>query len=360
MPLPPIVLRSVKGTPLTKEEQEGNIVNLDTRVTAIEENPPEAVGIDHFEVVGSQFYVHMTDDTELGPYDLPAATWNPRGPFLPDTTYLKFDLFTVGAAAYVVDIAHTSGEAFDENAGNSEGDFYTKVFEFDAFAPPVVTSADTALSTIAAHANKYVRLTAASEVTVTILTDETENLAVGTEIRYRVSGGGGSVVFVPEDDSTDPSPSINWQDDTRDLAASVEGAVVVLKKIGANAWDVFGDLDEIEMAPITVDEDAVSSVIEHANRMVRLDAETSTTVTILTDAIADHAVGTRIRYRLNRSGVTVTFVPEDDGTSPSPIINYPDEICALTCSTKGGVVEFEKVGDDEWDCYGLLDLIGTA
>ena len=90
----------------------------------MEDNPPTAVSIDHFETVGAMFYVHMTDLSVKGPYYLPVVRWRPRGEWLPNNNYLQFDIVTNGGRTYVVYYPHTSGTIFDPSVLSPTGSAY--------------------------------------------------------------------------------------------------------------------------------------------------------------------------------------------------------------------------------------------
>src|SRR5262247_1413095 len=78
-----------QGSNLTAAQVDGNFFDHDGRINYLETNPPVAVSIDHFEMAGDQFYVHLTDSTILGPYQLPIIEWNFRGEWQPATFYFN-------------------------------------------------------------------------------------------------------------------------------------------------------------------------------------------------------------------------------------------------------------------------------
>ena len=82
-------------------------------------------GIDYFSVVGRNLFVTLTDHTVLGPYVLPVAQWNFRGPWEPITIYDVMDVVTENGATYLVIFAHTSQATFNAGANDGSGhDFY--------------------------------------------------------------------------------------------------------------------------------------------------------------------------------------------------------------------------------------------
>jgi hypothetical protein len=114
-----------QGFNLTAAQVDINFWDLVQRMIAQEARPDPAAGIDHFEIVGVNMYVHMTDATVLGPYVLPVATFRDRGTWAPSTVYSVMDTFTVNGGLYVVIFDHTSGSTFDPGANDGSGhDYY--------------------------------------------------------------------------------------------------------------------------------------------------------------------------------------------------------------------------------------------
>jgi hypothetical protein len=115
------------GGNLTQIQHDENMWELLTRIQAIENDPPEAVGILNFTVIGSQFQVNMTDATTRGPYPLPIATFRTTGVWINDFDYVATDLVEDPATGlYYVRISHHSPVspavfdplAIDEDSGS--------------------------------------------------------------------------------------------------------------------------------------------------------------------------------------------------------------------------------------------------
>lgn len=123
-----ITYRNTKGARLTSSEVDANFLELVQRITELEENGATGRGIDHFEIVGNQLTVYMTDNTQEGPYTVPVSSWNFKGAWLPATTYAVLDTVTNGTGLYVVIYPHTSDAVFDpfENDGNGH-DYYRQL-----------------------------------------------------------------------------------------------------------------------------------------------------------------------------------------------------------------------------------------
>lgn len=126
------------GGNLTPAQADENTWTLHQRILAIESNPPTAVGILGFTVIGSQFQVNMSDGSTLGPYDLPIATFRDMGIWTNNMPLLKLDIIEVPHdGVYIVNIAHTtpaSPAVFNPDADDGSGNLlYTKVYGDDAY-----------------------------------------------------------------------------------------------------------------------------------------------------------------------------------------------------------------------------------
>lgn len=112
---------------LTSMQGDLNTWMLDQRMLALEENPPTAVSIVSFSVIGSQMQVNMSDGSHLGPYPLPIATFRLLGEWVNGYPYEQLNFFTApGFGLYMVMIPHTSPAspaefdptAIDEDSGS--------------------------------------------------------------------------------------------------------------------------------------------------------------------------------------------------------------------------------------------------
>ncbi len=61
---------------------------------------------------GNLFFIHLTDHRVLGPFVIPTAQWNPRGPWVPFTPYAAYDVVSNDGSLYLIVIPHTSGATF--------------------------------------------------------------------------------------------------------------------------------------------------------------------------------------------------------------------------------------------------------
>lgn len=116
-----------KGSRLTPTEVDINFWDVIQRLVTLEALPDPSAGIDHFSVTGSDFYVHMTDATVLGPYVLPVATFTDKGTWAPLTAYDDLDTFVINGGIYLVLFPHTSAASFDAGANDGSGHDYYKL-----------------------------------------------------------------------------------------------------------------------------------------------------------------------------------------------------------------------------------------
>ena len=62
-----------KSARLSSLEADGNVFDLDGRIRNIEDNPPAAIGIDHFAVSGNALTIYLSNGSTHGPFTLPSA-----------------------------------------------------------------------------------------------------------------------------------------------------------------------------------------------------------------------------------------------------------------------------------------------
>lgn len=229
-----IILRSEKGSNLTPTEVDNNFEELDDRVTAIEDDPPVGVGVGNITVEGSLFYVHLTDATILGPFDMPKVRFNFRRAWTPATAYFENDVVTRGRDGFfAVLYNHVSAAEFDPEETNESDEFiYDHILGPFSNAAPVEEIEDETFVPALGAANTYHRVEV--ECVVTIPTNISVPFEISTEMHFRQNTSG-AVSFIPEDETV----IINYREGY-DSVTDGQGSVVTFKKVATNEWDAFG------------------------------------------------------------------------------------------------------------------------
>ena len=126
-----------QGFNLSPAQVDINFWDLTQRMIAQEARPDPSAGISYFSIAGVMMYVHMTDGTVLGPYQLPVATFLDRGVWAPATVYSKMNTFSINGGLYVVVFDHTSAATFDAGANDGAGhDYYQLMIQTPGAALP--------------------------------------------------------------------------------------------------------------------------------------------------------------------------------------------------------------------------------
>jgi hypothetical protein len=173
----PLTFRDEKGSALTADEVDANFRQLVEDIAAAAAAIGTPAEISNITVTGSQMTIHLSNGSTFGPYTLP------RSPFRPTVTQ------TVSAASH----------------------------------SPTIDDA-----------NGYIRCTNVGGCVVTIPADtETDDIPVDTEISYRQCAAAAVQFEAPTDVILNGLSGF-------DLATPLEGAVVTIKKVGANEWDLLG------------------------------------------------------------------------------------------------------------------------
>jgi hypothetical protein len=223
-----IIYRLVKGSPLTFAEEDGNFSDLDGRVVALE-NFSAANPIDAITIAGNQLTTAAGGGSDT--VTVPTAEWNGRGDWTPLTVYAVNDLVVSSGNLYLVKIAHTSEATFDSGFQIGGNDVY------DFILGPVgqTKSVPLAASTYTLQGTdnlKYYRCSASCTVTIPASADVF--LPLDSEVTFRQ--GGSSLSF-----ATAAGVTLNAPDNSEPSTSNV-GAVVTIKKVGTDSWDIFGGL----------------------------------------------------------------------------------------------------------------------
>lgn len=290
-----ITLRIPKGSPLTIAELDGNFTDLDGRMQDVEDNQLTYRSIEDIIPNGNSITVVYTDSTTDGPFTFDVAI-NYRGDWAAATTYAQNDLVKANGVIYFVRIAHISAGTFDPGASaGSDGDYYQAFLEIPELSLPagggegfVLTKASNSdfdyewqnrglptggatgfvLAKLSAddfdvgwiatpstpvltvttdtfdansldYANIYFRCTHVDGCLVTIAANADVAFDIGAELHFRQCTSTGPVSIVGASDSDGPIVTINGIDGFN-YSTDLNGAVITVKKVGTNSWDLYG------------------------------------------------------------------------------------------------------------------------
>ena len=231
-----------KGSDLAPAEVDGNFAEVLQRIVALERG--EAYGgpvvIDEIVLGPTDFEVVLSDATVLGPYPLVFAVFAWRGEWQPATAYAALDLvWRPGDALYAVAAEHVSADVFDPAAVLDGASVYERMLAIPA-------AELTASGTVAASSHtlgqadrrRFTLYTAGAGCDVTVPGESGPGAVtwpVGEETALRQNGAG--AVRLIEADGVQISPVEGKLRET-----AFRGAVMHLKKVAADRWDIWGDL----------------------------------------------------------------------------------------------------------------------
>lgn len=242
-----LTYRLVKGSPLTEAEFDGNVHNLDDRMVVVEAATVGAVHVVDAQInTAGHLELILSDSTVIDAGPMPvggsfAASF--KGVWTPLTFYHQNDLFTAPSSNWLGAVLrdHTSASTFSWGANDGMGhDYYAVVIPLAA-APTTVTFSATTHTLTLDDVNTYIRTTGDSTahfIDVTIPTNASVPIPIDSDIHFRQSSDD-QIVFMPSGGVT-----LNFPDDAHPVTA-VRGAVVTLKKVGTNEWDLFGRLQQV-------------------------------------------------------------------------------------------------------------------
>jgi len=218
-----------KGGNLTAAEVDVNFHTLRTDVDALGDGPAPAE-IDNITLVGTQLTITLTDARVFGPFAVPRTAFRWRGNWAASTAYAASDLVNVaGDGLYLVLHDHTSPAVFDAAHLTAGLAAYQLTFQEPRSAVVAVTGTTHTPSAVFA----YHRCTNAAGCAVTIPLDATADYPVGSEFHFRQNGAA-AVTIAGAVGVTINGPT-GFDAETADV-----GAVVTVKKVAANEWDMFG------------------------------------------------------------------------------------------------------------------------
>lgn len=123
----PLHFRDEQLIPLSSVQGDENIRTLNSRLQALELDPPSAVSIDHFVVEGTLLTIYLSNGSSQGPFVLPTAQWRWTGEYVIGITYLPGDIFTESSNVYFVRVMHVAPDPFDANLFTGDGFAYIKI-----------------------------------------------------------------------------------------------------------------------------------------------------------------------------------------------------------------------------------------
>ncbi len=234
-----ITYRLVKGSPITEAEYDGSLHNLDDRMVVVEGVAGSNAYPVDFEInTAGHLDVIMSNSAVIDAGAIPesggiAASFT--GVWQPLTLYAVNDLFTAPGSNWlgVVLVAHTSAATFDWGATDGfANDLYAILVSFSPAPTPTALSATTHTLTLD-DVNLYLRCTGAT-LALTIPTDTSVPIPIGSDFHFCQRNG--SITFTPAGGVTLNKPTAQLTH-TNEL-----GAVVTLRKVDTNEWDLFGRL----------------------------------------------------------------------------------------------------------------------
>jgi hypothetical protein len=163
-----------------------------------------------------------------------------RGIYATSAAYAYYDVVRVlGSGVWLVKISHTTGaaEAFDPAKEIGGVPVYEALMVEPAPYVPLGPVIDSAITEIeAAWAGTYVRVTYGDGAVSVYVSVFGGTFPIGGEIHFRQATALGQATFLE-----DTGVTLNGVAG-RNLATAGEGAVVTLKYLGDDQWDVGGDL----------------------------------------------------------------------------------------------------------------------
>jgi hypothetical protein len=172
-----------KGSNLTPAEVDGNFWDHEGRIAELEDSAPEPNNISNILVTGTQMTIVLEDATEFGPFTLPQANFRPS----------------------VVDT--------------------------------IVAATDGTYAPVLGDANGYLRYSGSDPVTIPVPPNASVASATDTEISFYQAGTGTITIEDSTDVTINVPPGFLAQ-------TAQQGALITLKKVATDEWDLVGWLAE--------------------------------------------------------------------------------------------------------------------
>lgn len=103
--------RNLKGAPLSADELDQNFRELHQRLERLEAKPL-ASGIANITQEGPDIIFKNAAGESMGRFTVPLLKLRPRGPWIPQETYLFYDLCLFEGKTYLCHTPHKSGDNF--------------------------------------------------------------------------------------------------------------------------------------------------------------------------------------------------------------------------------------------------------
>lgn len=325
------------GANLTATQVDYNFYNHDLRLNTLEETVGSGgvVQIEDFEVVGNQFFVHMTDSTTFGPFQLPALEIVPRGPWEPETHYDINDIITANGSVYWVIYNHTSGGTFDPEANDGLGhNFYFLIFEQPENSLPSGGETGQVLKKL--NDNNYV-------------------VTWGDVLELPAGGDDGQILIKHSDNDGDAT----WTD-IADVISEQEIALTDLFDYGGETVPTTGDVlvwtglywENQSISRVTTSftysSPTHNPIIGDESTFYMYTFSGTVTVTLPTAATSNFPIDTELTFCCDGPATVVNVVGAVGVTLEKPD-GYLTQLLG-----RGAVATAKKVGANRWKLFGLL------
>jgi hypothetical protein len=179
-----------------------------------------------------ELFVHYTDHSIDGPFPLPIAAFNWRGTWQSTTLYNINDVVSFSSGIYLALMSFTSGSSFATTDGSGHT-WLQLMLQIPAI--PTRTVSTSTFTPDLTYANSYIRCTDVAGCTFNVPNDSSVVWVQDTEMHVRdCTQSGSGVTFVAAGGVT-----INTIEGHL-LKTATPGAVVSMKYVAANEWDLWG------------------------------------------------------------------------------------------------------------------------
>jgi hypothetical protein len=276
------------GVDLTAAQVDRNFYNIQVMLDDLDTSRPEPNNIASITTNGLSMTIVLDDATEIGPIPLPVLQFHWRGPFQGSMVYDPLDAFSVGTQGiYSVMVGHITALPFDETAvgsplaatalvvgqqykvttagttdftlvgstsnvvgtifrataagtgsGTASPLLYNKLIGQLVTDGQVIVDAGTSRTLSIIDAGNYIRFTSGAGVGVTIPPAADVTLAIGTTVAFEQVGAG--LVTVA------PGAGVVLNCAATHLpVTNGQFAVAQVKKVAADEWTIFGNLEAV-------------------------------------------------------------------------------------------------------------------